>query len=85
MIRSVRRSVELSWRWWKTRPNSLTRPSFNGLPIGANSSFDTRESGKVLAEVTGRGSELSREDAGFIEQKTGDLHRKTLSLITPIA
>ena len=64
--------------------DSLTRPSFNGLPIGANSSFDTRESGKVLAEVTGRGSELNSDETGFIEKETGELYRKAKNFIATV-
>jgi len=64
--------------------DSLTRPTFNGLPIAANSSFQTKESGKIIAEVTNRGNELNAEDTAFIEKQAGDIHRQARELTASV-
>jgi hypothetical protein len=64
---------------------SLTRPTFNGLPISANSSFGQEGKGKIVKEVTTRGRGLSEEEIAYIEAETNDIHREALALTRPPA
>jgi hypothetical protein len=50
----------------------MTRPTFNGLPILANSSFKVRSHG-VIGEPLHRHRELSDEDGRYIDQVTAEV------------
>ncbi len=58
---------------------SLTRPTFNELPIRSNSSFDQEAAGQIMQSVKRRGDELSAEDTAYIQEKTGDIYREALT------
>jgi hypothetical protein len=59
---------------------SLTRPTFNGLPILSNSSFSQETAGQIMQSVTRRGEELSPDETAYITEQTRDDYQQALAL-----
>ncbi len=58
---------------------TMLEPTFNGLPIGPNSSFAPSEA-PVSSEPLERGRrELSGEDSAYVEAHAGDLYERALA------
>jgi hypothetical protein len=55
----------------------LLMPTFNGIPIAANTSFDENKEG-ILSNTVERHKTLSSREIGIIEQETGDLYDRVL-------
>jgi hypothetical protein len=60
----------------------LTTPTFNGYPVGANSSYDVRSTGVVTDPVEHRRELLSAEQRELISSECEDLHQKALTLVS---
>lgn len=58
----------------------LTRPTMNGMPVRANSSFPSAEYG-VLAEPAERADVLTLDERGRVNKLVGDLYREALAAI----
>lgn len=56
----------------------LVRPTFNGLPMAANTNFDAEESGVVTSSSVERYKTLDREQLATIEAVSGEIYRETL-------
>ena len=63
----------------------LASPTFNGFPVGANSSFDTKEVGVVKDPVQRHDKVLSDEQKDLIRTGCDELYRETLALTEPRA
>jgi hypothetical protein len=59
----------------------LTTPTFNGYPVGANSSYDVRSTGIVTDPVEQRKELLSDEQRELIRSECEDLHQEALALV----
>ena len=59
----------------------LTVPTFNGYPVGPNSSFETNETGVVTEPVERYKQVLSGEQQALIEDECGELYGEALALI----
>lgn len=78
MMRGVFQRVGLSFH------DIATRPTLNGLPVIANSSFKSKESGKILKEVSHRARQLTAEETAYIKGRTDDFYRQVLAAcVTP--
>jgi hypothetical protein len=58
----------------------MTVPTFNGRPVGANSSFETSETGVVKDPVDRYVEILTDEQQDHIRGECDDLHRQALAL-----
>ncbi len=58
---------------------ALFVPTWNGVPMKANSSFPVEQAGIIAGPAT-RGAELSAEDAAVVEEELGPLHRRALDV-----
>jgi hypothetical protein len=58
----------------------LLTPTFNGTPIGANTSFDDDKEG-IISNTVERHKTLSSRENEIIEQETGDLYHKVLERV----
>ena len=59
----------------------LLTPTFNGYPVGPNSSFETNETGVVTEPVERYKQVLSGEQQALIEDECGELYGEALALI----
>jgi hypothetical protein len=64
-----------AWLGIEFRPE-LTRPTFNGLPIKANTSFSDVQSEVSTAPLDRARGELSADDVDYIEARAGELYRQ---------
>jgi hypothetical protein len=55
----------------------LTEPTFNGIPIKANTSFDSAEGG-IIKKTTERHKTLSTDEARFVEKETKEVYEAVL-------
>jgi hypothetical protein len=60
----------------------LATPTFNGYPVGANSSYYVRSTGVVTDPVENRRELLSAEQRELISSECEDLHQKALTLVS---
>ena len=68
-------SAWLGIEFWAT----MLEPTFNGLPIGPNSSFAPSDA-PVSSEPLERGRrELSAEDSAYVDEHAGDLYERALA------
>jgi hypothetical protein len=63
----------------------MTVPTFNGRPVGANSSFETSETGVVKDPVNRYAEILSDEQQERIHSECDELHGEALALTAPPA
>ena len=61
----------------------LTVPTFNGYPVGPNSSYETSETGVVTEPVDRYKRLLSGEQQALIEGECGELYGQALALTEP--
>jgi hypothetical protein len=66
-----------SWIGVEFRPE-LTRPTFNGRPIKANTSFSDVQTEVSTAPLDRAQGELSAEEVDYIEARAGELYRTML-------
>jgi hypothetical protein len=59
----------------------LLEPTFNGQPIGANSSFEAAPSGVIAAPIA-RAETLTDEERDLIGRRCGVLHQQARDLVT---
>jgi Sulfotransferase family len=59
----------------------LTTPTFNGYPVGANSSYEVRSTGVVTDPVERYKEILSAEQRKRIESECDELHKEALALV----
>ena len=57
--------------------DTLLVPTFNGMPIKANTSFDENRDG-IIKNTVERYKTLSSEEIGIIEKETGELYDTVL-------
>jgi hypothetical protein len=55
----------------------LTEPTFNGMPIKANTSFDSTNGG-IIRKTTERHKTLSADEAGIVEKETKEVYEAVL-------
>jgi hypothetical protein len=81
IVAATEPSMELvaDWLGIEFTPQTLL-PTFNELPIRADSSFAVSSSG-VLPDVLGRGRSLPRDDAELIDRMTRDVHEEAMTLL----
>jgi hypothetical protein len=63
---------------------TMTRPTFNGLPIAANSSFKQGTAGEIIQGAVRRGHDLSADEVAFIKEQTDDSYRESLALTAQV-
>lgn len=81
LVRRTRRTMEIIARELgiEPRPELLT-PTFNGLPVKANSSFPVLESGIITEPLERARGELDEADIAYIEEHAGEHYRRLLKL-----